>query len=119
MWRFWEDGTRSQVFLREAAATTWFLGRWLALAFVLESLMLARVPPAAVARWGPYSIPLAVLIGVPAYLNGFAAIPLVAGLIDLGMSPAAGLAFMLAGGVTSSVPLLSLKLSVRLPEMLV
>jgi len=30
---FWEDAGRSQVFLTGAAATTWFLGRWLALAF--------------------------------------------------------------------------------------
>jgi uncharacterized membrane protein YraQ (UPF0718 family) len=105
MWRFWEDGSRSQAFLTEAAATTWFLGRWLALAFVLESLMLAWLPPATVARWagqdGPWAIPLAIATGIPAYLNGFAAIPLVAGLIDLGMSPAAGLGFMLSGGVTS------------------
>jgi uncharacterized membrane protein YraQ (UPF0718 family) len=47
------------------------------------------------------AIPLAVVLGVPAYLNGFAAIPLVSGLIGLGMSPAVGLTFMLAGGVTS------------------
>lgn len=34
------------------------------------------------------------------YLNGLAAIPLVNGLIGLGMSPAAGLALMTAGGIT-------------------
>ena len=34
-------------------------------------------------------------------MNGYAAIPLVRGLIDLGMSPATGLAFMLAGSATS------------------
>ena len=104
-WRFWEDGSRSQVFLTSAAATTWFLGRWLALAFVLEHLMLTWLPPTTVARWlgqdGLWAIPLAVLTGIPAYLNGFAAIPLVAGLIGLGMSQAAGLGFMLGGGVTS------------------
>ena len=73
---------------REAAATTWFLGRWLALAFVLESLMLAWVPPAAVAQWvgqgGPYSIPLAVLIGVPMYANAAGIIPIVAALLSKG-----------------------------------
>ena len=42
-----------------------------------------------------------VLLGIPAYLNGLAAIPLVGGLIDMGMNPAVGLAFMVAGGVTS------------------
>jgi len=105
VWRFWQESNRSQVFLTNAAATTWFLSRWLALAFVLEHIMLTWVPAAVVVRWlgqdGPWAIPLAVLTGIPAYLNGFAAVPLVSGLIDLGMNPAAGLGFMLGGGVTS------------------
>jgi uncharacterized membrane protein YraQ (UPF0718 family) len=37
---------------------------------------------------------------VPVYINGLATIPLVAGLVQLGMSPAAGLAFMLATTAT-------------------
>ena len=45
--------------------------------------------------------PAAVVVGIPAYLNGFAAIPLMAGMIDLGMNEGAALAFMIAGGVTS------------------
>jgi uncharacterized membrane protein YraQ (UPF0718 family) len=44
---------------------------------------------------------LGTLIGVPAYLNGYAALPLVGGLIGQGMAPGAGLAFLVAGGVTS------------------
>ena len=47
------------------------------------------------------ALPLAVIAGVPAYLNGYAAIPLVRSLIDLGMPASTGLAFMLAGSVTS------------------
>ena len=34
------------------------------------------------------------------YLNSFAAIPFVSGLVGLGMSPATGLAFMLASSAT-------------------
>jgi uncharacterized membrane protein YraQ (UPF0718 family) len=41
------------------------------------------------------------VIGVPAYLNGFVAVPVVAGLIENGMTPAAALTFMLAGAMTS------------------
>ena len=41
------------------------------------------------------------LVGVPAYLNGYAALPLVGGLVEQGMAPGAGLAFLVAGGVTS------------------
>ena len=36
----------------------------------------------------------------PIYLNSFAAIPFVSGLIGLGMSPATGMAFMLATSAT-------------------
>jgi uncharacterized membrane protein YraQ (UPF0718 family) len=103
VWRFWHDAERAQVFLVSAAATAWFLIRWLALAFAIESVMTAWLPPALIAHWlggGPFAIPLAVLIGVPVYINGLAAVPFVAGLIQLGMSPAAALAFMLATTAT-------------------
>lgn len=43
----------------------------------------------------------ATLVGVPAFLNGCAALPLVGGLIEQGMAPGAGMAFLVAGGVTS------------------
>ena len=82
-----------------------FLGRWLLFAFMLESLMVAYVPDSLVASWlgtdNSMALPLAVIAGVPAYLNGYAAIPLVRSLIDLGMPASTGLAFMLAGSVTS------------------
>jgi uncharacterized protein len=103
VWRFWEDGERARLFLTAAASTAWFLVRWLALAFAIESVMTAWVPPALVAHWlgtGSFAIPLAVLIGVPVYINGLAAVPFVAGLIRLGMSPAAALAFMLSTTAT-------------------
>jgi uncharacterized membrane protein YraQ (UPF0718 family) len=105
VWRFWRQADRLRTFWKETGTAGWFLGRWLAFAFVLESLMVAYLPGETVISWlgdgNPLAIPLAVLVGVPAYLNGYAAIPLVSGLIDLGMSPATGMSFMLAGSVTS------------------
>jgi uncharacterized membrane protein YraQ (UPF0718 family) len=105
VWRFWAEPERAQTFLVTAGATAWFLLRWLTLAFLLEGLMTTYVPAELIAGWlgrdSAAAVPLAVLLGVPAYLNGFAAIPLVGGLLGLGMSPAAGLGFMVAGGVTS------------------
>jgi uncharacterized membrane protein YraQ (UPF0718 family) len=107
VWAFWREGARREKFGREAAKSAAFLGKWLALAFVLESLMLAYVPAEAVAGLlggdGIGPIALATLVGVPAYLNGYAALPLVSGLIEQGMAPGAGLAFLVAGGV-SSIP---------------
>jgi uncharacterized membrane protein YraQ (UPF0718 family) len=105
LWRFWTDAGRSQRFLTTATTTGWFLLRWLAVAYAIESLMIAWLPVGAVGEWlgagaGLMAVPLAVAIGIPIYLNSFAAIPFVSGLIGLGMSPATGLAFMLATSAT-------------------
>lgn len=67
--------------------------------------MVAWLPPDLIATtlggeaW--QAIPLAVAVGVPAYLNGFAAIPLIGELMAMGMAPGAAMAFMTAGAVTS------------------
>ena len=37
---------------------------------------------------------------MPAYLNGYAALPLMSGLLQEGMAPGAAISFMVAGGVT-------------------
>lgn len=105
IWAFWQDPTRRAVFASTAWTTTLFLAKWLTLAFVIESLMLAWIPAETVTSvlggQGVGPIAVATLVGVPAYLNGYAALPLVGGLIDQGMAPGAGLAFLVAGGVTS------------------
>ena len=104
-WKFWRQRERRTVFGDEARATGWFLIKWLTLAFVIESLMVAYVPAETVAEWLGgghwWVIPASVVVGVPTYLNGYAAIPTVSALIDMGMLPGAALAFMVAGGVTS------------------
>lgn len=105
VWRFWQQSERRQKFWQGASKNAWFLGKWLALAFLLESLMLVYVPDGwiqAIAGDNSFvSIIGAALVGIPAYLNGYAALPLVNGLIQQGMSPGAGMTFLLAGGATS------------------
>lgn len=106
-WRFWRSAERLGVFRAEIITTSAFLGKWLLLAFLLESLMTAYVPPTWISGflgdgdW--YEVPIAALAGIPAYLNGYAAIPLMAELMEMGMNPGAALAFMTAGAV-SSIP---------------
>lgn len=121
-WRFWEQAERRQKFWQGAAKTAWFLGKWLALAFVLESLMVAYVPDgwiAAMAGDGSWlSIVGAALVGIPAYLNGYAALPLVGGLMQQGMSPGAGMAFLLAGGATSIPAMIAVFALARRPVFL-
>ncbi|WP_300033390.1 permease [uncultured Roseobacter sp.] len=105
VWKFWTDSERRAKFASNALSNTLFLGKWLFLAFILESLMLAWVPAEMVTQAlggdGVLPIVTATLVGVPAYLNGYAALPLVGGLIEQGMAPGAGMAFLVAGGVTS------------------
>jgi len=105
VWRFWAEPERRAKFGREALNVTLFLLKWLTLAFVLESLMLAFVPAETITGvlggTGLMPILLGTFVGVPAYLNGYAALPLVGGLVGQGMAPGAGLAFLVAGGVTS------------------
>ena len=105
VWRFWAEPARLARFRAEAVKAGLFLVKWLMLAFVLESLMVAYIPDDLVVRAvggeGLMPIVTATLVGVPAYLNGYAALPLVSGLLEKGMAPGAGMAFLVAGGVTS------------------
>lgn len=104
VWTFWEHEDRRALFGREALSNGLFLLKWLTLAYVLESLMLAYIPAEAIGRVlggdGVMPIILAALVGAPAYLNGYAAPPLVAGLMTQGMSAGAAMAFVIAGGVS-------------------
>lgn len=107
VWRFWKTQERRERFGKNALDNTLFLGKWLLIAFFLESLMLAYVPAETITTliggddW--LTLLTATIVGVPAYLNGYAALPLIGGLIEQGMAPGAGMAFLLAGGV-SSIP---------------
>lgn len=107
LWKFWREPDRVAAFNQESLSIGVFLGKWLTLAFFLESLMIAYVSSAWIAGYvGPdnwFAIPLAAMVGAPSYLNGYAAIPLISGLIEIGMTPGAAMAFITAGAV-SSIP---------------
>ena len=106
-WRFWQETQRVEAFKAESYSIGVFLGKWLAFAFFLESLMLAYVSPDWITGYvgadNFFAIPIAAIVGVPSYLNGYAAIPLISGLLEMGMTPAAAMAFVTAGAV-SSIP---------------
>ncbi len=103
-WRFWADPARRRIFRDAALENLLFLGKWLTLAYLIEMLMLRYVPAESIAALaggtGPGPILLASLVGAPAYLNGYAAVPLVSGLLEQGMSQGAAMAFVIAGGVS-------------------
>lgn len=104
-WAFWRDRARLIRLRDQAWSIARFMIKWLTLAFIIESLLIAWVPAADVAatlggdEW--WVIPMSAAVGMPTYLNGYAAIPTINGLLELGMEPGAALAFMIAGEVTS------------------
>ena len=74
-------------------------------AFAAEHLMNVWLEPKAIAAYvgsqNSFAIPFAVFVGGPAYIDGYAALPLTRGLLDHGMSPGAAMAFLVSGGVVS------------------
>jgi uncharacterized membrane protein YraQ (UPF0718 family) len=77
------------------------------LAFFIESLMMVYIPAGFITSLVGFgsivAIPTSAIIGIPAYMNGYAAIPLISDLMELGMTPGAPWLFAIASAV-SSIP---------------
>jgi len=104
VWKFWREASRRELFRDAVIDNALFLGKWLLLAYMIEALMLTYIPAELIATVlggdGLKPIALGALIGMPAYLNGYAAVPLVQALLSQGMVQGAAMAFVLAGGVS-------------------
>ncbi|MEM8692360.1 MAG: permease [Pseudomonadota bacterium] len=107
VWRFWTKPERTLVFRNTAISNALFLLKWLTLAYTIEALMLRYVPAewiaGALGGEGIGPIIMGAVIGAPAYLNGYAAVPLIDAMLDQGMTQGAAMSFVIAGGV-SSIP---------------
>jgi len=103
--RIWQDADRRARFQAQAMATTRLILICLLPAFAAEYALNATLQPEALTQYvgqdSWYAIPLAVFVGAPAYIDGYAALPLTRGLIDHGMSQGAAMAFLVSGGVVS------------------
>ena len=103
--QIWREPARMRVFVENLISTTKTVALCLLFAFSAEFLLRDLLPPHLLTTYvgenSPYAIPLAVLVGAPMYLDGFAALPLVRGLLDLGMSPGAAMALLVSGAAVS------------------
>ena len=104
VWRFWGEAERRETFRTEAVTNLVFLLKWLLLAYLLEAVMLRHIPAEMIANLlggsGLWPVLLGAFVGAPAYLNGYAAVPLVDALLTQGMAPGAAMSFVVAGGVS-------------------
>jgi len=103
--RIWRDPARRARFLRESLSIARLILLVLTPAFVAEYLLNAFLEPNAVAAYvgqdSALAVPLAVFVGGPAYIDGYAALPLTRALLEHGMSTSAAMAFLVSGGVVS------------------
>lgn len=109
--RWWEQARQGlkEVSVWDFAAAMlrdcWLLGRWMLLAIAIEALIRQFVPASAFAGiLGSSlvaSVCIAAVLSIPLYLNGVSAIPIGAGLMAMGMGPAAMTTFLLAGSITT------------------
>lgn len=121
-WMFWKEPERLKIFFESALASGKLMLIWLSVAFVAEYFLVAYLP----SEWiegllgadNQWAVPLAALVGMPIYLDGYAALPFVRGLIDSGMGQGAAMAFLIAGGITSTWAAIPVYALVRLPTFI-
>lgn len=120
VWKFWTEAPRRTTFMDLGKENMLFLLKWMSLAYLIEALMITYVPADLIAGVlggeGPKPVILSALIGAPAYLNGYIAPPLLAGLMEQGMTAGAAMAFMVAGAV-SSIPAMTAVWSLVKPRV--
>lgn len=101
----WSNPDARSRWLGEAAAMSRLVAICLVPAFAAEHLLSVVLEPRALAAYlgvdSWWAVPLAVLVGAPAYLDGYAALPLTRGLMDHGMSAGAAMAFLVSGSAVS------------------
>ncbi len=101
----WRTSARRKSFIQQFWVTARLILICLTPAFAAEYVLNAALAPGSLAayvgegQW--WAIPAAVFVGAPAYIDGYAALPLARGLIDNGMSRGAAMAFLISGGVVS------------------
>lgn len=107
VWAFWREQPRREAFRDSWTENALFLVKWLLIAYLFEALMIEYETTQYVAQFlggeSVFTIVLAALVGMPAYLNGYMAVGLMGGLVEQGMNPGAAMSFVIAGGV-SSIP---------------
>ncbi len=96
--------------------TAKYPGRYFLLALLLAALLDVFVPRDTIARYmgtGHTSILLAAAMGIPLYMCGGGAIPLVAQFLQMGMDQGAALTFLVVGPATRIAPMVTVFSLVR------
>jgi uncharacterized membrane protein YraQ (UPF0718 family) len=117
---FSEHGGNGGDKLQEALTLMWktakYPGRYFLIAIVLAAALETYVPREAIVRYmgtGEASVLIAAALGIPLYVCGGGAIPLVAQFLNMGMDKGAALAFFVVGPATRIAPMVTVFSLVR------
>ncbi len=81
------------------------VGKFMTLAFLINACIQFYIPQESISHLlgdrGFFSIIIASFIGMPFYTSNITALPLISGLLNMGMSEGAALAFLISGPVTT------------------
>jgi uncharacterized membrane protein YraQ (UPF0718 family) len=91
--------------LKETWKSLWLVVKFMTLAFLVNALIEFYVPKNFLTNYlgnnNWYSVIIATLVGIPFYTSNLTALPLISGLLSMGMNQGAALAFLIAGPVTT------------------
>jgi hypothetical protein len=100
-----QEITFQQKLLNESLKSVWMITKFMGLAFFLNALINLYIPQEWIGKLlnqqGFVSIIIAALVGVPVYTSNLTALPMVGGLLQLGLHPGAALAFLISGPLTT------------------
>lgn len=100
-----ETGTPLKKLIIETWKAFWMVTKFMAIAFFINALINFYLPDGfltgLLGNDNQLSVLLAALVGIPFYTSNLTALPVVSGLISLGMNPGAALSFLIAGPVTT------------------
>ena len=111
-----DPGSRLQEALTLMWKTAKYPGRYFLIAIVLAAVVETYVPREAIVRYmgsGSASVLIAALMGIPLYVCGGGAIPLVGQFLHMGMDKGAALAFFVVGPATRIAPMVTVFSLVR------
>jgi hypothetical protein len=91
--------------LTETWKATWLVIKFMSLAFLLQAIIKLYLPSvwitSLLGSQNSWAIPAAATLGVPTYTGNLMALPMISGLLNQGMDPAAALAFLISGPATT------------------
>ncbi len=103
------ENAKETSIIKKIITETWsafsMVAKFMAIAFLINALIQFYLPEDYIVSFlgndSPFSVFIATLIGIPFYASNMTALPMVSGLLTIGMNQGAALAFLIAGPTTT------------------